>query len=489
MPSQQRIDEVQRHMTGEVTHPIEGEVERRMWDEERTSVSHEEFLRRRSSSVEKRRRTVNSLNFQHSKPQKSTNKSQYLKPKTSGIRDGRTPTTESLKGIARTAEKQVDTTQRRIDRTNSASNTTGRNLRAKEPTLPSSLGSVESDTTKLKPRKRLDQVEQESSTHNASRDVPLQRPDQTNTEGQTRKLSIATTRAIRTQRPELAPMASESTPLRQQSSRLKGRATSAKTRRPLAYPEPDPGFQVGNMNPSLGGVQESRNSQSSSKTSAVKMNSSSIQINQPVCNIAMQQSYAPQSNRNIATIQRTQVKASGAKPGSRNVTATAGAPIRPVVRSRAPQSATASQHLPSASAQPAILTPSSPRRIRMPRQNALKGSPRTQTSHVGELTGPIGGRPLGPHIVQHKRHTNRINPVAHVDQARHLHQTKHPHKTQHLHQPNHPYHARPKHCTEAGTSQNVLHCESEESSRSSKKAMLGAAAAGVVSGGVVGALA
>jgi hypothetical protein len=487
MPSQQRIDEVQRHMTGEVTHPTEGEVERRLWDEERTSVSHEEVLRLRGSSVERRRRAVDGLNFQHSNPQKSTNRSQYLRPKTSRIRDGCPPTTENLNGIARTTEKRVDMTQKRVDRTNSASNTTGRNPRAKEPMLSSSLGPVESDTTKLKPRKRLDQLEQESSIHNASRDVPLQRPDQSNTESRTRKLSIATTRAIQTQRPELAPIASESTPLRQQSSRLKVRVTSAKTRRPIAHPEPDPGFQVGNMNPSPGGVQESRNSKSSSETSAVKMNSGSTQINQPVCNIATQQSYAPQSTRNIAKIQRIPVKASGAKPGSRNVTSAAGAPIRPVVRSRAPQSATASQHLPLASAQPAILTPSSPQRIRMPRQNVLKGSPRTQTSHVRELTGPVSGRPHGPHIAQHKRHTNHIHPVAHVNQARHLHQTKHPHKTQHLHQPNHPYHARPKHCTGAETFQSVLHRESKEPSRSSKKTMLGVAVAGVVAGGVVGA--
>jgi hypothetical protein len=254
MPSQQRIDEVQRHMTGEVTHPTEGEVERRVWDEERTLVSYEGVLRLQGGNVEKRRRAVNGLNFQRSKPHKSTNRSQYLKPETSRIRDGRTPTTENLIGIARTAEKRVDTTQRRIDRTNSASNTTGRNPRAKKLMLPSSLGPAESDTTKLKSKKRLDQLEQESSTHNASLDVPLQRPGQSNTEDQTRKLSIAATRAIRTQRPKLVPIASESTPLRQKSSRLKGRATSVKTRRPIAYPEPDPGFQVRNMNPSLGGV-------------------------------------------------------------------------------------------------------------------------------------------------------------------------------------------------------------------------------------------
>jgi hypothetical protein len=130
MSSQQRIDEVQRHMTGEVTHPTEGEVERRVWDEEGTPVSHE-VLHLQGGSVEKRRRAVNGLNFQSPKPHKSTNRSQYLKPETSRIRDGRTPATGNTMDIARTAEKRVDTTRRRIDRTNSANDTTGRNPRAK----------------------------------------------------------------------------------------------------------------------------------------------------------------------------------------------------------------------------------------------------------------------------------------------------------------------------------------------------------------------
>jgi hypothetical protein len=226
-----------------------------------------------------------------------------------------------------------------------------------------------------------------------------------------------------TDSPELAPIASESTLLRQQSSRLKGRAWISSWQHKFVAWRCS---RIEKLSVASGDICSQDEIQFYPNQSAGLQYSNAAELRSA-------------SNRNIATIQRTPVKASGANPSSRNVTATAGAPIRPVVRSRAPQFATAC-HFDAKSS----------------RQNVFKGSPRTQTSHVRELTGPVGGRPHGSHIVQHKRHTNHIHPVAQVNQARHLH---HPHKTQHLHQPSHPYHARPKHCRVAETPQNVLHRE------------------------------